>query len=80
MGQALAEAYTQRRHAEVERRWAATRVIDSIDTIDDYLAVDIAVREWQGTIDRLLHAVAAHELEWCHDLTECPICLGEVGQ
>jgi hypothetical protein len=76
---AAAEAYVTRRHAEHLIKRAATGVIDGALVSDEYLD---AIKERDAAAARLevlLHARVAHELTWCHDVRECPICAGEVS-
>lgn len=80
LGQALAEMWTQRRTAELERREIAKDVETArrVADLDRYDMLDVVARDWVRRIEALLLANAAHVNEWEHDATSCPICKGEV--
>jgi predicted RNA polymerase sigma factor len=72
INEALAQAYAEHRQADLDVKRAP------IADIEDYLDLCQIREDLLGTLTRLLEANAAHELEWCHDSTECPLCTGEV--
>lgn len=76
INEAMASAYVDRRHAQHLLDRAATRALE----LNEYEALLRERDEAAARLERLVQANAAHELEWCHDSRECPICTGEVSR
>jgi hypothetical protein len=75
---AAADAWAERRHAEHAISRAASGIIDGTIDLVDYEALVQERGAAAARVESLLYANAAHELDWCHDSTECAICTGEV--
>jgi hypothetical protein len=78
LGQALAEAYEQRRAAMVEMGRKASGLIDGSVWLSEYTALEEAAEKWQHEIDLLITANAFHVREWAHSEEGCLVCLGKV--
>lgn len=78
LGQALAEAYEQRRAAMVEMGRKASGLIDGSVWLSEYTALEEAAEKWQHEIDLLITANAFHVREWAHSNEGCLVCLGKV--
>lgn len=81
LGQAMADAYQEQREArrEVQR---LTRMYEGAQFVPPEVYAAAVLRQSAAfeRLEALVHANAAHQLQWAHLTDECPICTGAVNK